>query len=123
MGQISDDPLTISVAIFKFPISMTEDEDLSDSVHLEITQLSATSNTDDISDQMRILSLDQEKIQSKDFFDPKEDPKNSHDLFSTKRKTPIDNQIFDDELVLPLGHHLGLTIASNPRVDSSIGRV
>ena len=68
-----------------------------------------------MSDQMRILSLDQEKIQSKDFFDPKEDPKNSHDLFSTKRKTPIDNQIFDDEPVLPLGYHLGLTIASNPR--------
>ena len=36
-------------------------------------------------------------------------------MFSSKGKTPIDDEIFDDEPVSPLGHHLGLTIASTPQ--------
>ena len=64
---------------------------------------------------MRRLSLDHEEIQSEDFFDLEEDPKNSHNLLSTKGKAPIDDEISDDEPIPPLGYHLGLMIASTPQ--------
>ena len=66
-----------------------------------IIQPGVIGNANKISDQMRRLSLDHEEIQSEDFFDLEEDPKNSHNLLSTKGKAPIDDEISDDEPITP----------------------
>ena len=63
---------------------------LGDFAHPEIVQPSVTNSAARISNQMRMLYLDQEEIQSENFFNLENDSKISHNSFATKKREGTD---------------------------------
>ena len=110
MEQVFDDPMTNSMAIFKFLITMPGEgtififgswvcvadtqggfsSHLGDFAHPEIIQPSVTNSSARISNQMRMLSLDQEEIQSDNFFNLVKDSEISHNLLANIKREATD---------------------------------
>ena len=136
VGQISDDPPTNAIAIFKFLVAMPKGttfifeswvsvadahggfrSHLNNSARSEIIQSSIINNTTELSDQIEELSLDdREKIQFENFFNLEKTSKTTHSTNATNHgKALAHDENLDDEPISVIGRHLDLTFASTPQ--------
>ena len=134
VGQISDDPPTNSMAIFKFPITMPKEgttfifglwvcvanapggfhSHLDDSLDQKIVQHVTTGDDTKLSDQIRKLSIDdQGEIRCEDFFNSKKVLETNLNLHPTNHREAIMcDETLDGKSISIIGRHLDLTIIS-----------